>query len=119
MRKRYQVQFSEEFYSLARREAAGTGVAIGMWIENMVYPSGVPANASPPPIYPVDPVKKAINWEASVDEPVKKAIEPEKVRTTGNKNKLSKGLGEIPGLTDKTEDPYRRFTPAPKPGTKK
>lgn len=64
---------------------------------------------------------REIQKEASMDEPIKKAIETERAKPSANPNKLSKGLGEVPGLTDKspTVDPYHAFRPAPKPGTKK
>lgn len=59
--------------------------------------------------------------EATVDE-IKKAIEPEQVKvvrpgTPTEKPKLSKGLGDVPGLT-KDHDEIGWSRPAPKPGKK-
>ena len=53
--------------------------------------------------------------EATVDE-VKKAIEPDKVRES--RGRLTKGLGEVPGLTPKPDPTFAQFRPAPKPGKK-
>ena len=56
-------------------------------------------------------------WKgASVDEPVKKAIEPDKAKV--QRGRLTKGLGQLPGEDpDKTFDPsFGRSKPAPKPG---
>jgi len=41
---------------------------------------------------------------------VRKAIEPDRVKV--DQGKLTKGLGEIPGK--KEDDPFKRFSPAPK-----
>jgi hypothetical protein len=50
------------------------------------------------------------------EEPVKKAIEPDKVRGVNNKpGKLSKGLGPLPG-EDPQDQAFKEFRPAPKPG---
>jgi len=59
--------------------------------------------------------------EATVDE-VKKAIEPDKVRES--RGRLTKGLGEVPGVTPSSEvlgykgPTFTEFRPAPKPGKK-
>ena len=53
--------------------------------------------------------------EATVDE-VKKAIEPDKVRES--RGRLTKGLGEVPGVTPKPDPTFAQFRPAPKPGKK-
>jgi len=53
--------------------------------------------------------------EATVDE-VKKAIEPDKVRES--RGRLTKGLGEVPGLTPKPDPTFAQFRPSPKPGKK-
>lgn len=53
--------------------------------------------------------------EASVDEPVKKAIEKDQVKPEG-RGKLSKGLGEIPGrpVDPAMSEAWARSQPAPK-----
>lgn len=58
-----------------------------------------------------------ISLEASMDESVKKAIEPEQVKE--RRGKLSKGLGELPGENHEPKptierDPYKDFRPVPK-----
>jgi hypothetical protein len=57
-----------------------------------------------------------------MEEPVKKAIEPEQVKREP-RGKLSKGLGEIPGVTRDVDpsmaDAWTRSQPDPKPGNKK
>jgi len=53
--------------------------------------------------------------EATVDE-VKKAIEPDKVRES--RGRLTKGLGEVPGVTPKPDPTFAQFRPAPRPGKK-
>lgn len=50
--------------------------------------------------------------EAAVDEPVKKAIEPDKVKPKAD-GTLRKGLGPLPG--EEPDRTYRDFRPAPKP----
>jgi len=56
--------------------------------------------------------------EATVDE-IRKAIEPDKVRES--RGRLTKGLGDVPGLqNENTTFPvkeYQEFRPAPKPST--
>lgn len=46
------------------------------------------------------------------DEPVRKAIEQDQVKKEP-RGRISKGLGDIPGVTNR--DPYQEFRPAPKP----
>jgi len=59
-----------------------------------------------------------IPWteELMTVEDVKKAIEPDQVKREP-RGRMTKGLGEVPGLTQK--DPYAEFRPAPKPTGKK
>lgn len=53
---------------------------------------------------------------AMAEEPVKKAIQPDRVKTD-DRGRLSKGLGPLPG--EESRDAYREFKPVPKPGKTK
>jgi len=64
-------------------------------------------------------------WEdVRMEEPVKKAIEPDEVKVErpgkpGGEPKLSKGLGDIPGVNkEPARDTFGYARPAPKPGKK-
>lgn len=89
--KRYGISLPEEVYRYFRMQAVQEGISVGQWLTREIH----------------------------MEEPIKKAIEPDKAKPSkNNPDKLSKGLGPLPGETPSTWedlDSYRRFTPAPKP----
>lgn len=67
--------------------------------------------------YTTEELKPHQPKEVPVDD-INKAIEPDRVKES--RGRLTKGLGDIPGQTEKRVDPqFGKSQPAPKPGKAK
>lgn len=106
--KRYGVTVPPEVWQTWRVLALKAGMSVGEWLtEQINFPAPIPGHS--------------FEWKASMDEPVKKAIEPDKVKVQDGK--LRKGLGPLPGEKEartllEKPDSYHSWNPAPKPGKK-
>ena len=115
MKKRYAITMEEETHRALQITALRSGKSVGQVIGGLIGPEYVEARFTGH-----EEVKVA-----SVDKPVVKAIEPERVKVDQG-GTLRKGLGDLPG-EDKPVVPgqgiaggaWREFRPAPKPGKKR
>lgn len=132
--RRYAISVNPEVYMTWKILAMKANMSVGSWLTEQVnFP---PRPGSPgeevamlggwagihPDLKHMDETRERMNKEASMDEPVKKAIEPDRVKV-GPEGKLRKGLGPLPGEKEarallEKPDSYHSWSPAPKPGKK-
>lgn len=132
MKKRYGIVLPENVYRDMRLKAVAANMSVGEWITTQMNGRGVDGNFDAVVTSDttgalhvegfslvkkddVDQIRNFYHEEAAVEEPIKKAIEPDKTREV--KGQLRKGLGPLPG--EEKSDNFGRPKPAPKPGTKK